>query len=123
MYFINAFNTLTDYTFIMRLEGEFPKTNLKNVIFSKWLPQKDLIGIEMKLLLIVLISADPHVRLLITHGGYNSLTEATYLGVPLIIMPLFGDQHANVQRVERAGIGKRLNKAELNEQVVLQTIQ
>ncbi len=49
------------------------------------------------------IAAHPHVKAFITHGGYNSVTEAVYLGVPLIVMPLFDDQYQNSVRIERRG--------------------
>ena len=57
-----------------------------------------------------------------THGGYNSLTEATYAGVPLIVMPLFGDQHPNAVRVVRAGIGAMVEKDKVTEQTVVDAL-
>jgi len=90
MAFVDAFAEFKEFTFVMRLEGEPPKTTAKNIIFSKWLPQKDLIGTVHRLT--VTHSGHASTKLLITHGGYNSLTEATYTGVPLIVLPLFGDQ-------------------------------
>ena len=49
------------------------------------------------------------VDLAIIHGGNNSLCEAFYFGKPMIIMPLFGDQNDNAQRVKDKGFGLRLN--------------
>lgn len=38
-----------------------------------------------------------------THGGTNGLYEAVYHGVPLVGIPLFGDQGDNLARLTRHG--------------------
>jgi MGT family glycosyltransferase len=45
--------------------------------------------------------------LFITHGGMNSVTEAIYFGVPMLVMPVINDQPINAAQVERLGIGER----------------
>jgi hypothetical protein len=45
--------------------------------------------------------------LLLTHGGYNSIREAVRHGVPMVVLPQFGDQEANADRVEALGLGRR----------------
>lgn len=70
-----------------------------------------------------MVSGHPKIKAFITHGGYNSLTEATYSGVPLIVLPLFGDQFANCKRVERLGFGVTLKKTDLTEAKVYQALQ
>ena len=45
------------------------------------------------------------VDLFITHGGMNSSSEGLYNGVPLIVVPQFGDQPLVARRVAELGAG------------------
>ncbi len=44
-------------------------------------------------------------RLFITHGGMNSVSEALYYGVPLVVVPQAADQLIVARRVARLGAG------------------
>mmetsp|Transcript_144977 Transcript_144977/g.403828 ORF Transcript_144977/g.403828 Transcript_144977/m.403828 type:complete len:153 (-) Transcript_144977:169-627(-) len=41
----------------------------------------------------------------ITHGGANSMHEAMGFGVPMVVVPVFGDQPTNADSVARCGAG------------------
>lgn len=42
-------------------------------------------------------------RAFVTHGGTNGLYEAVFHGVPLVGVPLFGDQPDNLARLSHRG--------------------
>ena len=68
------------------------------------------------------IAVLPLVDLVITHGGNNTVTESFYAGKPVLVLPLFGDQFENAQRVEEKGLGIRLNPAKCSEDELLNAV-
>ncbi|XP_065606844.1 UDP-glucuronosyltransferase 1A1-like isoform X12 [Cyrtonyx montezumae] len=87
-------------TVLWRYTGEAPPNLPKNVKLVKWLPQNDLL-------------AHPKTRAFITHGGSHGVYEGICNAVPMVIMPLFGDQMDNAKRVESRGAGLTLNILEM----------
>ncbi|KAJ1210387.1 hypothetical protein NDU88_005751 [Pleurodeles waltl] len=71
-----------------------------NAKIYDWLPQNDLLG-------------HPKVRLMVTHGGMNSLMESIYHGVPVLGIPLFGDQFDNMVRAMAKKIGIAISADQL----------
>ncbi|KAK6045700.1 hypothetical protein COOONC_16794 [Cooperia oncophora] len=78
------------------MEGEVDDaSSLKHVHLLKWLPQKEI----MKL---------PNMKLLLAHGGYNSLLETA--------------QKINAMRAQRFGIARVLDKLRLTPEIVHEAI-
>jgi MGT family glycosyltransferase len=50
-------------------------------------------------------------RVMITHGGANSVMEALANGVPLLVAPICNDQPHNARFVSRAGAGRTCDLA------------
>lgn len=58
-------------------------------------------------------TAHPKTRAFITHGGSHGVYEGICNAVPMVLMPLFGDQMDNAKRVESRGAGLTLNILEM----------
>ncbi|XP_072166549.1 UDP-glucuronosyltransferase 1A1-like [Diadema setosum] len=94
---------------IWRHIGPKPLYLGNNTRIVDWLPQRDLL-------------AHPSVRLLIYHGGGGGVHEAIHCGVPMLLMPLAGDQPVNAHLVAAKGMGLTLNLGDLDEEKFRRTV-
>ncbi|XP_068625846.1 UDP-glucosyltransferase 2-like [Battus philenor] len=89
---------------LIKLLGDLPYTVLwkfeekleglpKNVHIRPWMPQASIL-------------AHRNVKLFITHGGLLSTLESLRYGIPLLAVPVFGDQPGNAARAVRAGYAR-----------------
>lgn len=106
--FMRVFGQL-DYLFVWKLPGTV-RDKPPNVFTSEWIPQIDLLAL-------------PKTKLFITHGGLNSIQEAIDRTIPMLVLPIFCDQHFNAENVRRKGLGIVLKFKQLNEDTLLKSIQ
>ncbi|XP_308743.4 UDP-glycosyltransferase UGT5 [Anopheles gambiae] len=97
-------------TVLWKWEDETLPNRPANVIVKAWWPQDDVL-------------AHPNVRLFITHGGLLSTTESLYHGVPVIGIPVFGDQYLNMAKAERTGYGLLLPYQDISEERLAHAIE
>ncbi|KAK0165650.1 hypothetical protein PV328_004152 [Microctonus aethiopoides] len=76
-----------------------------NVMISSWIPQ-------------VAILAHKNTKVFITHGGLMSSQESLTFGVPIIGIPLFGDQFTNVEFFMKKNMALMLNVKSLTEESI-----
>ncbi|XP_054995648.1 UDP-glucuronosyltransferase 2B31-like isoform X2 [Sorex araneus] len=81
---------------IWRFDSKTPDTLGANTRLYKWIPQNDLLG-------------HPKTKAFITHGGTNGIYEAIYHGVPMVGIPLFGDQPDNIAHMQAKGAAVRVD--------------
>lgn len=70
----------------------------------------------------VLLLAHPNVKLFITHGGLLSTIETIYHGVPILGIPMFGDQKMNMANAVAQGYAQMLDFKDLTEESLLSGI-
>lgn len=76
--FLSAFGKLKQKV-LWKYEDESLENLPPNVMIRKWLPQNDIL-------------AHKNIVLFITHGGVFGKQEGLYHGVPMLMIPFYGDQ-------------------------------
>ncbi|XP_056321188.1 UDP-glucuronosyltransferase 1A5-like isoform X1 [Danio aesculapii] len=103
--FFEAFRQIPQRV-LWRYTGPVPENAPKNVKLMKWLPQNDLLG-------------HPKVRAFVTHGGSHGIYEGICNGVPMVMLPLFGDQGDNAQRLVSRGVAESLTIYDVTSEKLL----
>ncbi|XP_073961129.1 UDP-glucosyltransferase 2-like [Choristoneura fumiferana] len=96
---IKAFSELP-YDVLWKWNSDELQGKTENIRISKWFPQSDLLR-------------HPKIKLFITQGGLQSTDEALTAGVPLIGIPMLGDQWFNVEKYVHHKIGLQLEMGTL----------
>ncbi|KAI8432277.1 hypothetical protein MSG28_004706 [Choristoneura fumiferana] len=73
---------------------------------DSWLPQVDILG-------------HPNTLAFFSHAGMGGTTEAIHFGVPIVAMPVLGDQPANGAAIEESGLGVQVQIRDLNKENLL----
>lgn len=93
----------------MKWESDVLDGQPENVFISTWLPQDDVL-------------AHPNIKIFISHCGLGGMVEAKHHGVPVIGLPVYGDQPKNADTVAEEGWGIKLDIMELTEKSLTDTI-
>ncbi|XP_023130177.2 UDP-glucuronosyltransferase 1A1-like [Amphiprion ocellaris] len=93
--FLEAFRQIPQKV-IWRYTGKVPGKLPENVRLMKWVPQNELL-------------AHPGARAFITHAGSHGLFEGLCHAVPMLMLPLGGDQADNAHRMASRGAGVMLD--------------
>jgi glucuronosyltransferase len=102
--FVRAFGKLKQKV-LWKYENETLPNKPSNVMISSWIPQRDIV-------------AHPNVKLFITHGGLLGTTEALVEGVPVLGVPIFGDQKTNMAKAVARGYGMQVYFEDITEEVL-----
>ncbi|GJQ76013.1 hypothetical protein Trydic_g18066 [Trypoxylus dichotomus] len=105
---LRTFSKLKE-TVLWKYEDESLSTP-SNVIVRKWFPQSDLL-------------AHPNIKLFITHGGQLSTIESLYRGVPIIGIPVFGDQKLNMANAASKGYGVLIDFPNFSEETLSRALK
>ncbi|CAG9830652.1 unnamed protein product [Diabrotica balteata] len=90
------------YKVLIKWHKDVPEKS-NNIVIRQWFPQQDVL-------------AHPNMKLFITHGGLLSTLETIYYGVPVLTLPIFGDQKMNAAKAEAAGYGLSMTFSTITEQ-------
>ncbi|XP_064647557.1 UDP-glucuronosyltransferase 2C1-like isoform X2 [Lineus longissimus] len=81
-----------------------------NLKIVDWVPQNDLL-------------AHPNTKVFVTHCGSNGQHEAVYHGVPMLGLPVIGDQIYNAARLTAKGYGRHLILATVSPEELAAAIE
>uniref|UniRef100_A0A0P6IXV4 UDP-glucuronosyltransferase n=1 Tax=Heterocephalus glaber TaxID=10181 RepID=A0A0P6IXV4_HETGA len=95
---------------LWKFDGKKPDTLGHNTRLYKWLPQNDLLG-------------HPKTRAFVTHGGANGVYEAIYHGIPMVGIPLFGEQHDNIAYMKAKGAAVKVEFITLSSTELLNALE
>lgn len=75
--------------------------------------------IELDIEVLCLIAVHPKTLAFFSHAGMGGTTEAIHFGVPMVAMPIFGDQPSNAASIEESGLGVQIQYRDLNKENLL----
>jgi glucuronosyltransferase len=107
--FVKSFGKLKQKV-LWKYENETLPNKPSNVMISPWIPQRDIL-------------AHPNVKLFITHGGLLGTTEALVEGVPVLGIPLFGDQKMNMAKAVARDYGLQVYFEDVTEEKITEALQ
>nr|CAD7433258.1 unnamed protein product [Timema monikensis] len=107
--FLEAFSELPQRV-LWKWEGDELPDKPDNVLTQKWMPQFDILS---------------HTKVLayMSHCGNLGSLEAASAGVPVVGLPMYGDQFNNARSLEQAGMAVILRYGDVTKSTVLQALR
>lgn len=105
----NVFSTLKQKVIWKWESGDYPG-NASNIFYGAWLPQDDIL-------------AHPNLRLFVSHCGLGSVVESKFHGVPVLAIPLFGDQFSSAKAMVDEGFAVQVSYKDLTEESLRNAIK
>ena len=108
---IEAFSGADEYVIMSTGRGIRPEalgTLPENIAIYEWVPQTDILK---------------RAALFITHGGFGSVSDGLYFGLPLLLVPQQDEQTFTALRVVELGAGLMLRKTQLTAQAIRESAQ
>ncbi|XP_013407931.1 UDP-glucuronosyltransferase 2B1-like [Lingula anatina] len=106
--FLSVFSKLK-YGVVWRYSGEDLGEIPPNIKLMSWLPQSDLLAHES-------------VKVFLSHCGNAGSYEALFNGVPVLAMPIAGDQPHNAERLVKRGLAIKMSVATFSPGELLENI-
>ena len=101
----------TDYSVVWSIRNKnIPNIDSSKYYTSSWIPQATLLQHQS-------------ISMTIMHGGSNGIHESLYFGIPIIVIPAYGDQFDWAIRVSDAGVGVQLLPHQLTSSFLKQSIK
>ena len=101
----------TDYSVVWSIHNKnIPNIDSSKYHTSSWIPQATLLQHQS-------------ISMTIMHGGSNGIHESLYFGIPIIVIPVLGDQFDWAIRVSDAGVGVQLLPHQLTSSFLKQSIK
>ena len=91
---------------LWKYSGAMPKNLAKNIKIIPWFPKNEYSFND--------ILGHLSAKVFVTHGGMNGYQESVYHGVPMVIIPMFGDHHRQANLVEYKKLGVAVDWRSIN---------
>lgn len=107
--FVTVFSRLQGLRVLWKWGGDTLPDQPANVRIGQWFPQAEVV-------------AHPKVKLYISHCGLGAISEARSNAVPVLGIPFFSDQFANLEQITDEGWAMGIRFADVTEQQFSQVL-
>lgn len=137
--FYTAFKNIAPVRILMKIAEPklLPPGLPSNVMTQPWLQQIQVLSKYLKVVntenyyyclplfyyyFFLIPTEHKNVKAFVTHGGLMGIQESIYFGVPMVGIPLSGDQLVNVEMAAKRKIAIKTNLNEITEKKFTETL-